>query len=1027
MPHRMHAPSKVRVLMARIRQRDSLIKATRATSHALPALAIMVITLGYLAMTPNVLLAQQSPQASSIEIDPEPLPAIISLRDAQSGRHVSLSLLDLAGEPDEATWFSSRASGNLSTPDAEPLAWSWEQNASGNALEAELGLEVAQGGITEPLILELVIPELPGVEHDWLLFRDQEVTTGTFGRRTTADGQASSQENESQVITRADTIVVRTNTDGYLVLDQMVGIEGVLRFEDDRQRRPAFTARLLLKPADGKATIGFRIRQVPYLQIMRAKDRALASMHPGRARFASQGPPAVRDVRLSATSLDAYDPLTITAELSGQWINPFDPEDVTLDAIITLPDGRRLTVPGYLNQPHRAETVDGRQVITPAGEPRWEVRFTPSLPGLYEIRLVLDDGDGRASSEMHHVEVRPADSSGFIRVAKGNPKYFEFDDSSLYFPIGMNIGWSGEAGTRDYEMYLSRMAEHQANFVRIWLGPTFNRMGLERGIDPEIPGANGLGWIDLAAAWKIDEVFDIARRHDIRLMVAIESFSAMRDSGEPRHWHESPYNVALGGPLRRTGEMLSDHTARVLFRHRLRYIVARYGHHTTLLNWELWNEVNGIDGYDSEASASWHAEMADEIKHLDAYDHPISTSFWINHGDEAVDRLPQLDFTQTHVYGATDIPRYFIPIARRKLAKYDKPHLFGEYGVNVSAAGSTGVDMEGIHLHNGHWAALLSGSAGGPMVWWWDNYVHPNDLYHHFTPLARFVRGMPLHRIGFRAIEEVSLSSTLPTDPDAPRRPLIIHPEARSWNACDVNQPRTFTIAEDGRISDFDVLPAALQSDQGGNAHLHNPSTFRLSLPQPAQFIVHVEGISGWSGSRLQVSLNGELRIDEDFPDDNGASRQLIHTYDGPYTIDLPAGDHEIIVANKGEDWMNVSYEITDYLPAGQPNVDVWAARFDEPAKDGLVAVVWLRDSKLTWRKQQNDSPELDRWDHLRLTIPDLASGDYTIEWWDTMKGTVTGSTAVTVSGRNLSLDVPEFHQSLAAKIRLKNYARQEN
>ena len=58
-----------------------------------------------------------------------------------------------------------------------------------------------------------------------------------------------------------------------------------------------------------------------------------------------------------------------------------------------------------------------------------------------------------------------------------------------------------------------------------------------------------------------------------------------------------------------------------------------------------------------------------------------------------------------------------------------------EYSVNK-------LDKEGIHLHNGIWASAMSGSAGTAMIWWWDNYVHPNNLYSHYYALSNFVEGI---------------------------------------------------------------------------------------------------------------------------------------------------------------------------------------------------------------------------------------------------------------------------------------------
>jgi hypothetical protein len=37
----------------------------------------------------------------------------------------------------------------------------------------------------------------------------------------------------------------------------------------------------------------------------------------------------------------------------------------------------------------------------------------------------------------------------------------------------------------------------------------------------------------------------------------------------------------------------------------------------------------------------------------------------------------------------------------------------------------------------------LSGGAGTAMNWWWDEYIRPNGLYHHYAALSRFLKDTP--------------------------------------------------------------------------------------------------------------------------------------------------------------------------------------------------------------------------------------------------------------------------------------------
>ncbi|QDU71544.1 DUF5060 domain-containing protein [Mucisphaera calidilacus] len=960
-----------------------------------------------------------------------PLPMVIGLRLLDAEASQSLTVVDMGHRPSETRWGLSTRTADVVLDGRAVGVLFWRQVPEEEGLACALRVESIDDAALPAMAIELAVPELDGVEHDWLLFRGDRVRTGVFSgggvlRREDSDGDG---ERDALTIEPAERVMVRTNTDGYLVADRFSGITGVWHLRDERRDRPAFTARLAVREdplaMDG-IEVGFRLRHIEHREGLRAKDAAYASMYPERRLYASRGIASIDAVTLSADRLAAYERLTVRASCGGTWVNPFDPEDVRLDAIITTPSGKRLTVPGFMNRDYRFDEVEGHEVLEATGDPVWEVRFTPTEPGAYRLQLVLDDGSGRVASDPYGFEVTASEASGFVRVARDNPLYFEHDDGSLYFPIGMNVGWSGPRGQRDFEMYFGGIAEAEGNFARIWISPTFNRMGLERHERHEdaVPGANGLGWIDLKAAARVDAVLDLAERLDMKVMAAIESFSAMRASGEPRHWHESPYNAAQGGPLRRTHEVLSDPSARAYFRQRLRYIVARYGHHVSLMNWELWNEANGIDGYFKGPSADWHQEMARVIKDLDVYDHPVATSFWINHGDPEVDRLEVLDFVQTHIYGAKDFPPYFVPIAQRKIREYGRPHLFGEYGVNVSASGSTGVDLEGVHLHNGHWAALFSGSAGGPMVWWWDSYVQPNDLYHRMTPLARFVSGMPLNRVGFRPIDDIEIRLRDTPDRDGARRPLVIQAAAKSWDRGIVNQPNSFEVRADGAVTDFDLFPAVLHGNSGDNRHLHNPSTLRLNMPEEGRFIVHVETVSGWAGAGLEIEVNGEVLLSEVFEDNNGASRQAISTYNGAYGVDLLAGEHEVIVRNTGKDWLGASYEVTNFIARDDPGVDVWASRFERVVDDGLLACLWLRDEGYSWASRQQAEEELGPIQPCVVRLGDLPAGRYRVEWWDTFEGRVIATTDARGDDRGVVIEVPVFMKSMAAKVYLVDPAR---
>ena len=85
-------------------------------------------------------------------------------------------------------------------------------------------------------------------------------------------------------------------------------------------------------------------------------------------------------------------PFVLEIPLAASFDNPFDFEDVALDAEFVRPDGTIDRVPGYFDQPAR-RTVDG--AFAGLGEPLWRVRYIPLVAGVHRYRVTARDRSGR--------------------------------------------------------------------------------------------------------------------------------------------------------------------------------------------------------------------------------------------------------------------------------------------------------------------------------------------------------------------------------------------------------------------------------------------------------------------------------------------------------------------------------------------------------------------------------------------------------------------------------------------------------
>ena len=193
---------------------------------------------------------------------------------------------------------------------------------------------------------------------------------------------------------------------------------------------------------------------------------------------------AAEPVVLSAAEdrVGRYQRLEFSIEAPTDYDNPFDPDEVALALELTDPDGQRVTVPAFFCQPFERRQVGPRAWMYPTGTGSWRARFAPSVVGAYTARAVLVDRQGTRRSEPVAFECLPSDSSGYVRVSRGDPRFFETSDGEPFFVVGQNLAFIAEgqfATLARTEEVFGRLAENGANWVRVWAGCHDWAMGIE--------------------------------------------------------------------------------------------------------------------------------------------------------------------------------------------------------------------------------------------------------------------------------------------------------------------------------------------------------------------------------------------------------------------------------------------------------------------------------------------------------------------------------------------------------------------
>ncbi|MCP4642035.1 MAG: cellulase family glycosylhydrolase [bacterium] len=732
----------------------------------------------------------------------------------------------------------------------------------------------------------------------------------------------------------------------------------------------------------------------------------LTALSAGSAEAAEEGGLAMKEsLELRAatpdtTTVKVFERLTVDVDLRATYENPFDSSQVRVDAVVTPPGGESWTVPGFLYEPYERKLEDGVEQVTLAGQASWQVRVSFPAAGAHTITVSATDASGTVSADPIPVQVEGADVPGMVRRHPEDRRYFVTDRGETFYLVGANVCWSDGRGTFAYDAWMSKYADAGCNFLRVWLAPGWTMCSLNN-LD------TGFGRIDLGSAWRLDQVIENAERLGLRAMLCIDSFNILRRK-ERRYgdWENSPYVKANGGPLDVPSEYFTDETMLSAYRDRLRYLVARYGYSPSVFAWEFWNEVDIIDDYDSDLVTAWHGMMARHLRKTDPWDHLISTSHAGPFGDPRLDVIPELDFVQTHRYGAKDMAVELARDRETKLAAKDRPHFHGEYGVSHSGQKTTEMDPTGIHIHNGQFSSVGQLQAGGPMTWWWDSYIDPVGLYPIYAAFNRWIGDVDfvaqhvqpiLARVRYSAGE-------LPRLPDDD----VLRPEAASWEPAPWNAPTVVRVNRKGVVSSDNPLSRLLHGVVN-HADLHNPVTFELDVPKATTFGVHVEGVSGHGGAGLAISLDGHKVLDEDFADTDDKP-DTITKHNRLFKIDLPKGKHTVLVENTGKDWFYAAYHIP-WL-AAVPAVRVLGVTGDS------VCLAWIHNRQYTWRNMIRDDFEPTAIEGIELTIQGLEAGQWNVQVWDTHRGAVASeSTSGTDASGDLTIGLPPFQWDIALRL----------
>jgi hypothetical protein len=651
---------------------------------------------------------------------------------------------------------------------------------------------------------------------------------------------------------------------------------------------------------------------------------------------------------------------------------------------------------------------DGRIADYPAfydKDSTWKIRVRPELAGTYEIVRADerdDDGATRALKATfagpRKIVVTPDVVEKMkhprqISINPGHPRRFEFPDGSVYYPIGINLGWAPFEGPDSFKNSFRQMRAAGLNWTRIWM---CHWSGTNLDWLPEWMGANPPpGQIDARVAENWDRIIADAERNGIHFQLVLQHHGQYSTASDA-DWARNPWNIANGGHgfLKSPGDFFSSEKARRITKAKYRYIVARHGHSPAILAWELFNEAHLTDArFDDALLGRWHDEMGAWLRRCDPWKHIVTTSH--NILQSAV--YAHMDFYQPHLYAVNMLANTrrfpFAPPA----ATRDRPLFHGEIGHNNIIM--TGAEKKaGAGLIPPIWTSLMAGDETMPgQTWYWEQILNTPRMG-EMRAISTFIEAA---RLSENNTAPAAFSPRVECDATVPR----IITAGHAW----APHPRaTIQIPDDGRddpaLAD---IPACLVADPAFRAAgFVNDTEIKFTKTNAQPIGISLDDL-GPEGGSMRIKLDGAVVHEMQWPPRPAAQtppgRGPPSALPRHITLNVPEGAHSLVVENTGTPPRSGSVVIGSFNLAGDmPALAACGRR----GAGTVVLYFWHRENiyKIAPGTSANGQALIDN----------LPAGDWKITWWNMECGGPGSQAAVTHRGGTLRLPTPPITRHAA-------------
>ncbi len=457
---------------------------------------------------------------------------------------------------------------------------------------------------------------------------------------------------------------------------------------------------------------------------------------------ATAKPPSILSVRANSTQVGIYEKFELRIGLKAEYSNPFNPDEIDLQAEFTSPSGRKWNIWGFYNPSSWASL--------------WMVRFSPTEKGAWRYVVSVTDSEGTGKSRAGTFTAVDSPHYGFVRIAP-NQRYLRYDDGTSFYGVGMWYNDSYELFNegRITEEGLDNLKKRGANFISFFPTP-LETMG------------TGLGRYDQNRCGRLDQLFEWCEQRDMHISwnIWFHSYLSMAVwGGGNARYRNNPYKLVSDAV-----DFYGNNEAWKYQEKLYRYIIARWGYSRALFLWFVVDEINGTEGWtqgDQAVAEQWCRKIDRYFNEHDPYGRPTTGSQsggirqWWPGGYKI------FDISNREIYEAQGHPmpksgklgpndenplqlsyrNYAIQI-QNLWSGFHKPAINGECGWDHTYY-EPGMPGYLAMYHNALWVSLANGSCATPFWWAYSDWINDSVVTNQMLYFSRFASDIDFANLDF--------------------------------------------------------------------------------------------------------------------------------------------------------------------------------------------------------------------------------------------------------------------------------------